>query len=48
LRLAREAAAPPQPVAARRKAPGKTKQVDEKAPALSEWLVGQQRGGHRT
>ena len=48
LRLAREAAAPPQPAAARRKAPGKTKKVDEKAPVLSEWLVGQQRGGHRT
>jgi hypothetical protein len=48
LRLAREAAAPPQPVAARRKVPGKTKKVDETAPALSEWLAGQQRGGHRT
>ena len=48
LRLAREAAAPPQPVAVPRKAPGKAKKPEEKAPALSEWLAGQQRGGHRT
>ncbi|MBU6456984.1 MAG: hypothetical protein KGQ48_05520 [Bradyrhizobium sp.] len=47
LRLAREAAAPP-PVAAPRKAPGKARKSGEKAPALSEWLTGQQRGGHRT
>lgn len=47
LRLAREATAPPQPVVAPKKALTKAK-GEEKAPALSEWLTGQQRGGHRT
>jgi len=46
LRLAREAAAPP-PVAAPKKARAK-KKPDEKSPALSDWLAGQQSGGRRT
>jgi hypothetical protein len=48
LRLAREAASPPPPAAvkkARRKSPEKS---DEKAPALADWLAGQQSGGRRT
>ena len=48
LRLAREAAEPPAPAAAVRKKPAKAKKSDEKAPALSEWLAGQQGGGRRT
>jgi hypothetical protein len=48
LRLAREAAAPPQPVAAPKKARVKTKKSDEKTPALADWLAGQQSGGRRT
>ena len=48
LRLAREAAAPPQAVAAPKKARAKTKTSGEKAPALAEWLAGQQSGGRRT
>jgi hypothetical protein len=46
LRLAREAAEPP-PAAkkARAKSPKKS---GEKAPALSDWLAGQQSGGRRT
>ena len=48
LRLAREAAEPPPPAAAVRKKPAKAKKYDEKAPALSEWLAGQQNGGRRT
>ena len=47
LRLAREAAEPPRPAVVK-KAPGKSpKKSDEKAPALSDWLVGQQSGGRR-
>jgi hypothetical protein len=48
LRLAREAASQPPPAAvkkARRKSPEKS---DEKAPALADWLAGQQSGGRRT
>jgi len=48
LRLAREAASPPPPAAvkkARRKSPEKS---GEKAPALADWLAGQQSGGRRT
>jgi hypothetical protein len=48
LRLAREAAAPPQPLAAkpaRRKSPGKPA---EKSPALAQWLANQQSGGRQT
>ena len=47
LRLAREAAAPP-PVAAPKKARAKSKKSEEKGPALSDWLAGQQSGGRRT
>jgi hypothetical protein len=48
LRLAREAAAPPQPVAAPKKARATPKKSGEKGPALAEWLAGQQNGGRRT
>ena len=47
LRLAREAAAPA-PVAAVKKARAKPKKSNEKAPALGDWLAGQQSGGRRT
>lgn len=47
LRLAREAAEPPR-VPAARKAAARPKKSDEKAPALSDWLVSQQSGGRRT
>ena len=48
LRLAREAAAPPQPAAAPKKARATVKKSGEKAPALADWLAGQQSGGRRT
>jgi hypothetical protein len=48
LRLAREAAEPPRPAAPLKKARAKPKQPGEKAPALSDWLAGQQSGGRRT
>lgn len=51
LRLAREAAEPPRPVASPKKAraaTAKPKQSGEKAPALSDWLAEQQNGGRRT
>jgi hypothetical protein len=47
LRLAREAAAPP-PAATIKKARAKPKKSGEKAPALADWLAGQQSGGRRT
>jgi hypothetical protein len=47
LRLAREAAEPPRPAAPPKKARAR-KTAEEKAPALSDWLVGQQSGGRRT
>ena len=47
LRLAREAAAPPQ-AATVKKTRAKSKKPDEKGPALKEWLAGQQSGGRRT
>jgi len=47
LRLAREAAEPPRPAAAK-KARAKAKKSEEKGPALSDWLAGQQSGGRRT
>ena len=49
LRLAREAAAPPAPVKAK-KAAAKSKQPGEKrpTPALGDWLASQQSGGRRT
>jgi hypothetical protein len=49
LRLAREAAEPPPPPAAAKKPRGKsTAKSKEKAPALGDWLAGQQSGGRRT
>ena len=48
LRLAREAAEPPAPVAAPKKARTKSKKPGEKGPALGDWLAGQQSGGRRT
>ena len=48
LRLAREAAAPPQAAAAPKKARANPKKPAEKTPALAEWLAGQQSGGRRT
>ena len=47
LRLAREAAQPA-PVAAVKKSRAKPKKSGEKAPALKDWLAGQQSGGRRT
>ena len=49
LRLAREAAAPPAPVAVK-KARAKSKTPSEKnpTPALGDWLANQQSGGRRT
>ena len=48
LRLAREAAEPPRPAAAVKKARAKSKAPGEKTPALADWLAGQQSGGRRT
>jgi hypothetical protein len=49
LRLARDAAEPPQITPAARKARVRSgKKSDEKAPALADWLAGQQSGGRRT
>jgi predicted phage gp36 major capsid-like protein len=52
LRLAREAAEPPRSAPAAKKAPRAkpgSKSADKKvAPALSDWLAGQQSGGRRT
>jgi hypothetical protein len=48
LRLAREAAEPPRPATSPKKASAKSKKSEEKAPALSDWLAGQQSGGRRT
>jgi hypothetical protein len=48
LRLAREATEPPRPAATVRKTRTKKTKPDEKAPALSQWLAGQQSGGRRT
>jgi hypothetical protein len=48
LRLAREAAEPARPAAAVKKTRAKSgKKSEEKAPALSDWLAGQQSGGRR-
>jgi hypothetical protein len=48
LRLAREAAEPPPPAVVK-KARGKSpKKSEKKAPALADWLAGQQSGGRRT
>ena len=48
LRLAREAAEPPRPPAAKKARAKSPKKSGEKAPALSDWLAGQQSGGRRT
>jgi hypothetical protein len=48
LRLAREAAEPPQAPTAKKAGAKSSKKSAEKAPALSDWLAGQQSGGRRT
>ena len=48
LRLAREAAEPPRPAVVKKARAKSTKKSEEKAPALSDWLAGQQSGGRRT
>jgi hypothetical protein len=48
LRLAREAAEPPHPVAVKKTRTKSSKKSEEKTPALSDWLTGQQSGGRRT
>ncbi|GAC1332676.1 MAG: hypothetical protein NVSMB20_04380 [Bradyrhizobium sp.] len=48
LRLAREAAAPPPPAAVKKTRTRSPKKSEEKSPALSDWLAGQQSGGRRT
>ena len=48
LRLAREAAEPPQPVAGKKARSKSPKKSGEKGPALGDWLAGQQGGGRRT
>jgi len=48
LRLAREAAEPPRPLAAKTTRAKSPKKSAEKAPALSDWLASQQNGGRRT
>jgi hypothetical protein len=48
LRLAREAAQPPAPAVVKKARAKSPKKSEEKAPALSDWLAGQQSGGRRT
>jgi hypothetical protein len=48
LRLAREAAEPPRPATVKKTRAKSPKKPGEKAPALSDWLAGQQSGGRRT
>jgi hypothetical protein len=48
LRLAREAAEPPPPAVTKKARSKSPKKSGEKAPALSDWLAGQQNGGRRT
>jgi hypothetical protein len=48
LRLAREAAEPPRPAVVKKSSSKSRKKPDEKAPALADWLAGQQSGGRRT
>ena len=48
LRLAREAAEPPSAPTAKKARAKSPKKSGEKAPALSDWLAGQQSGGRRT
>jgi hypothetical protein len=48
LRLAREAAAPPQPAAAKPARGKSSSKSGEKSPALAQWLASQQSGGRQT
>ena len=48
LRLAHEVAEPPRPAVVKKARAKSPKKSDEKAPALSDWLAGQQSGGRRT
>jgi hypothetical protein len=48
LRLAKEAAEPPQPAPVKKTRAKSGGKSGEKAPALSDWLAGQQNGGRRT
>lgn len=48
LRLAREAAEPARPTAAKKTRAKSSKKSAKKAPALSDWLATQQSGGRRT
>jgi hypothetical protein len=48
LRLAREAAEPPRPAAVKKTRAKSPTKSGEKAPALADWLAGQQSGGRRT
>ena len=48
LRLAREAAAPPQPAAAKPARSKSSSKSGEKSPALAQWLANQQSGGRQT
>ncbi|MGB8397430.1 hypothetical protein [Bradyrhizobium sp.] len=48
LRLAREAAEPPRPAPAPKKARAKPNKSAEKGPALTDWLASRQDGGRRT
>jgi hypothetical protein len=48
LRLAREAAEPPRPAVVKKPRAKSRGKSEEKTPALSEWLAGQQSGGRRT
>jgi len=47
LRLAREAAEPPRPAVVKKARAKSPKKPNEKTPALSDWLAGQQSGGRR-
>jgi hypothetical protein len=48
LRLAREATEPPRAAPVKKPRGKSTRKSGEKAPALSDWLAGQQSGGRRT
>jgi hypothetical protein len=48
LRLAREAAEPPRPAVVKKPRGKSAVKSEEKAPALGDWLAGQQSGGRRT
>lgn len=48
LRLAREAAEPPRPAVKKKAGAKSSKKTTDKAPALGDWLAGQQSGGRRT